>query len=114
MRLPVRRPRWQLSLMVETAAAPLPILDRMSGLPLGLPAACWPICEECGRPMAFIGQLANIAPPAPPAGRPVVYAFLCVNPETSLACHRWAVEPKLRRITHAVVAAPEPPALGAF
>jgi len=101
------RPRWELSLLVETHTKPLPILDRVSGLPLGLPAELWPVCEICHTPLAFIGQFANdpqrLAGPTP---KSVVYGFLCANPETTLQCHIWQLEPLQQKIGRAIVVEP--------
>jgi len=111
MRLPVSRPNWELSLAVESRAAPLPILNRMSGAPLGLPDDRWPFCEICARAMSFIGQLdASVLRPGGAGGAPfVVFAFLCTNPETSGECHMYALEPRQQkngRIVMAEAAAP--------
>jgi hypothetical protein len=108
--LSVHRPSWELSILVETRDAPLPNLDRMSGLPLGLPRELWPACGECGAPLAFIGQFAcdpSRLPGATPSS--VVYAFLCDNQETFQRCHMWQLEPLQQRIGRAIVC--EPPSL---
>jgi hypothetical protein len=101
MQLPLRRPRWQLSVLVEAGGPPLPVLDRASGFPLGLPQRLWPLCGECRAAMTFVGQFADLAS----SGR-VIYAFLCTNPQTSLRCQRWVVEPGQQHVARAVVAEP--------
>jgi hypothetical protein len=104
----VHRPRWELSILVETRDAPLPLLDRMSGLPLGLPAELWPPCEICQKPLAFIGQFAcDPARLVGPAPKSVLYAFLCHNPLNQLECHYWQLEPQQQKIGRTVVVEPE-------
>jgi hypothetical protein len=104
----VHQPRWDLSILVETRETPLPILDRMSGLPLGFPAELWPACEVCHAPLAFIGQFAcDPARLVGPSPKSVVYAFLCANPQTRLECHLWQLEPRQQKIGRAVVVEPK-------
>ena len=79
-------------------------LDRVSGLPFGLPTERWPRCGMCGVPLAFIGQLAH-APPRIDLGADgrVLYAFLCKNFDTMLECGLSAGVPRNTDGGHAVV-----------
>lgn len=107
MGVAVHRPNWELSILVETRDAPLPILDRVSGLPLGLPADLWPACESCRAPLAFIGQFAcDPARIEGPSRNAVLYAFLCANPKTASLCHRSQLEPGQQEIGRLVIAEP--------
>ena len=119
MRLEFHRPGWELSILLEERSRPLPVLDRMSGLPLGLPAELWPTCDECKQPMAFVGQFGHAerrisiaVPGAAPSGPGVAYAFLCDNPLTSLKCHMWQLEP-LQRVNGRVIVC-QPESIAAF
>jgi hypothetical protein len=105
--LAVHRPNWELSILVETRDAPLPILDRVSGLPLGLPAELWPACNSCGTPLTFIGQFAcDPARIEGPSRNAVLYAFLCANPKTLSDCHRSQLAPGQQEIGRVVMAEP--------
>lgn len=66
------------------------LVPKLGGLPWGLPADRWPVCEECGRPMSHLAQL-----PADPAVLPgvpdgeVLFAFKC---EWDSVCSFWEVD----------------------
>ncbi len=55
-------------------------LDRVGGLPVGLPDDDWPHCALCNEPMAFIGQWKHAGERIDlGAEERVLYAFLCKN-----------------------------------
>lgn len=66
------------------------MVPKLGGLPWGLPASHWPLCEECGRPMSHLAQLpADPAVlPAVPEGE-VLFVFKC---EWDSVCSFWEVD----------------------
>ena len=63
------------------------LLPKLGGLPWGLPARLWPVCQECGQPMSHLLQL-----PADPAVLPdmaadeVLFVFKCEGEDV---CSFW-------------------------
>lgn len=71
--------------------ASLGLVHKLGGLPWGLPARMWPLCEECGRPMSHLGQFPShsLDPNAPllPIERDeVLFLFKC---EWDSVCSFW-------------------------
>lgn len=67
------------------------LVHKFGGLPWGLPARLWPICEECGRPMSHLGQFPACSPdpnaPVLPIGQDeVLFLFKC---EWGSVCSFW-------------------------
>jgi hypothetical protein len=83
-------------------------LDRVGGLPIGLPDERWPHCGLCERPLAFIGQLTHDDERLD-LGREgrVLYAFLCKNIE-SPECGYSAGVPGNEDGAHAIVLVDSP------
>lgn len=80
--------------------APPGLVPKLGGLPWGLPAQLWPICEECQRPMSHLGQFpaysaeAN-APVLPLAADEVLFLFKC---EWDSVCSFWESDGGANRI----------------
>lgn len=67
------------------------IVPKLGGLPWGLPARLWPVCEECGRPMSHLAQipaqsLDAHSPTLPMAADSVLFVFKC---EWDSVCSFW-------------------------
>lgn len=80
----------------EDGAAPV-LRAKFGGLPWGLPAAHWPSCRECGKPMSCLaqipvaGHLNRLGPLAdmPEAADRVLHIFTCERPTI---CSFWEAE----------------------
>jgi hypothetical protein len=67
------------------------LVPKLGGLPWGLPARLWPVCEECRRPMSHLGQFPARsadaqAPLLPLADDQVLFLFKC---EWDSVCSFW-------------------------
>lgn len=67
-----------------------PNLDKLGGLPEGLPPRLWPVCRECDNPMTLCAQLDHAEPRLDlgRAGRRL-FVFQCEEPESAGSCETW-------------------------
>jgi hypothetical protein len=63
------------------------LLPKLGGVPWGLPLSRWPVCRQCGSPMALLAQLPH-APPAVDLGEEgnVLHLFQCTSDNV---CDTW-------------------------
>lgn len=102
-KLAAHEPIWELELLCADARQ-RSILDRVGGVPWGLPREKWPRCESCEMPLTFVGQWQHVEGRFDLGGcGSVLYAFLCTNEDTMMECHMNAVEPGSDAISRVVV-----------